>query len=173
MYTYSIPIHVAQYVTSRLGDDNWCTFAANKLSTAKGKTAFDKKAKGQYNLQSFNFHAIVVRTFAGYSGECVVHIYATHSHSQLLMSLTKQKKANAIKSQKRHDTDSGSPEVQVSLLTRQIEELAKHLKKHQNDFHSRRGLLQMVADRRKHLKYLERKNAKAYAKLIEQLGLKR
>ena len=87
--------------------------------------------------------------------------------------LSKQKKTNAIKATKRHDTDSGSPEVQVSLLTRQIEELAKHLKKHQHDFHSRRGLLQMVADRRKHLKYLERKVAKKYAKLVEQLGLKR
>lgn len=87
--------------------------------------------------------------------------------------LTKQKKVNAIKPAKRHDTDSGSPEVQVSLLTRQIEELAKHLKKHQKDFHSRRGLLQMVADRRKHLKYLERKDLKAYEKLVAQLGLKR
>ncbi len=87
--------------------------------------------------------------------------------------LSKQKKNNAIKAVKRHDSDSGSPEVQVSLLTRQIEELAKHLKKHQNDFHSRRGLLQMVADRRKHLKYLERKDAKKYAKLVSELGLKR
>ena len=87
--------------------------------------------------------------------------------------LSKQKKTNAIKATKRHDTDSGSPEVQVSLLTRQIEELAKHLKKHQHDVHSRRGLLQRVADRRKHLKYLERKDAKKYAKLVEQLGLKR
>lgn len=87
--------------------------------------------------------------------------------------LSKQKKANAIKPAKRHDADTGSPEVQVSLLTRQIEELAKHLKKHQKDFHSRRGLLQMVADRRKHLKYLERKDQKAYERLIAQLGLKR
>ncbi len=87
--------------------------------------------------------------------------------------LSKQKKSNAVKAQKRHDTDSGSPEVQVSLLTRQIEELAKHLKKHSKDFHSRRGLLQMVADRRKHLKYLERKDAKKYAKLVTELGLKR
>jgi small subunit ribosomal protein S15 len=87
--------------------------------------------------------------------------------------LSKQKKANAIKPAKRHDEDTGSPEVQVSLLTRQIEELAKHLKKHKKDFHSRRGLLQMVADRRKHLKYLERKDLKAYERLITQLGLKR
>ncbi len=87
--------------------------------------------------------------------------------------LSKTKKSNAIKSNQRHENDSGSPEVQVSLLTKQIEELAKHLKKHKKDFHSRRGLLQMVADRRKHLKYLERKNKEAYLNLINKLKLKR
>jgi len=78
-----------------------------------------------------------------------------------------------MRDSKRHDTDTGSPEVQISLLTRQIDELSKHLKKHKKDLHSRRGLLQMVADRRKHLKYLERKNKKAYQALIEKLGLKK
>ena len=87
--------------------------------------------------------------------------------------LSKQKKANAIKVAKRHDTDTGSPEAQVALLTRQIDELAKHLKKHQKDFHSRRGLLQMVADRRKHLKYLARKDEKGYETLIKKIGLKK
>lgn len=87
--------------------------------------------------------------------------------------LSKQKKANAMRDTKRHDTDTGSPEVQVSLLSRQIDELAKHLKKHRKDFHSRRGLLQMVANRRKLLKYLERKDKKAYESLIKRLGLKR
>lgn len=87
--------------------------------------------------------------------------------------LSKQKKTNAIKDVKRHDGDTGSPETQVALLTRQIEELAKHLKKHKKDFHSRRGLLQMVADRRKHLKYLARKDEKGYENLIKKLGLKK
>lgn len=87
--------------------------------------------------------------------------------------LSKQKKANAIKDAKVHDTDTGSAEAQAALLTRQIEELAKHLKKHQKDFHSRRGLLQMVADRRKHLKYLARKDEKGYEVLIKKLGLKK
>lgn len=86
--------------------------------------------------------------------------------------LSKQKKVNALKVARRHDTDTGSAEAQVSLLTRQIEELAKHLKKHQKDFHSRRGLLQMVADRRKHLKYLARKDEKSYEALTKKLGLK-
>lgn len=87
--------------------------------------------------------------------------------------LSKQKKANALKGARRHEGDTGSPEAQVALLTRQIDELAKHLKKHQKDFHSRRGLLQMVADRRKHLKYLARKDERSYEALIKKLGLKR
>jgi small subunit ribosomal protein S15 len=87
--------------------------------------------------------------------------------------LSKRVKENVMKAVKRHDTDTGSPEAQVALLTRQIEELSTHLRKHKKDFHSRRGLLQLVADRRKHLKYLERKDVKAYTALIEKLGLKR
>ncbi len=87
--------------------------------------------------------------------------------------LTKRKKENAIKAGARHEGDTGSPEAQVALLTRKIEELAKHLKTHKKDFHSRRGLLQMVADRRKHLKYLQKKNEKAYNALIKKLGLKK
>lgn len=87
--------------------------------------------------------------------------------------LSKVKKANAIKDVKRHDTDTGSPEAQVALLTRQIDELATHLKKHKKDFHSRRGLLQMVADRRKHLKYLQGKDEKAYQGLLKKMNLKR
>lgn len=87
--------------------------------------------------------------------------------------LSKRQKSNAIKDTKRHDTDTGSPEAQVALLTKKINELSAHLKKNAKDFHSRRGLLQMVADRRKHLKYLERKNKKAYEALLKQLGLKR
>ncbi len=86
--------------------------------------------------------------------------------------LTKRKKENAIKEVRRHDSDTGSPESQVALLTKQIDELSKHLKKHRNDFHSRRGLLQMVANRRKHLKYIERKDGKTYKSLIKKLGLK-
>jgi small subunit ribosomal protein S15 len=87
--------------------------------------------------------------------------------------LTKRKKENAIKEVKRHDADTGSPEVQVALLTRQIDELSKHLKTHKKDNHSRRGLLQMVADRRKHLKYLEKKDEKSYKAVIKKLDLKK
>ncbi len=87
--------------------------------------------------------------------------------------LTKRVKENVLKTTKRHDTDTGSPEAQVALLTRQIDELSNHLRKHKKDFHSRRGLLQMVANRRKHLKYLEKKDEKAYNSLTKKLGLKR
>lgn len=87
--------------------------------------------------------------------------------------LTKRKKENAIKVGQRHDSDTGSTEAQIALLSKRIEELAKHLKQHKKDFHSRRGLLQMVADRRKHLAYLKRKNLTSYEALIEKLGLKR
>jgi small subunit ribosomal protein S15 len=87
--------------------------------------------------------------------------------------LTKKKKQNVMKDTARHDTDTGSPEVQVGLLTRQINELATHLKKNPKDMHSRRGLLGMVADRRAHLKYLEKKNKRAYNALLKKLDLKK
>lgn len=87
--------------------------------------------------------------------------------------LTKTQKARVVKAVGKHDTDTGSASVQVALLTKKIAELTAHLKKHLKDKHSRRGLLQMVADRRTHLKYLESKDKKEYAKVIKTLGLKK
>jgi small subunit ribosomal protein S15 len=87
--------------------------------------------------------------------------------------LSKRVKQNVLKNVRRHDTDTGSPEAQVALLTRQIEELSAHLRTHKKDFHSRRGLLQIVADRRKQLKYLEEKDPKKHAALLKKLGLKK
>ena len=87
--------------------------------------------------------------------------------------LTKQKKSKIINDTAVHERDTGSPEVQVALLTKRIDELASHLKKNDKDKHSRRGLLQMVADRRTHLKYLEGKNKRRYSALVKKLGLKR
>lgn len=101
---------------------------------------------------------------------CAYLVQVAASH---IFMLTKRVKENVLKETRRHDSDTGSPEAQVSLLTRQIEELSTHLRKHKKDFHSRRGLLQMVADRRKHLKYLEKKDEKTYNSLIKKLGLKR
>lgn len=78
-----------------------------------------------------------------------------------------------IKSTALHDTDTGSPDVQVALLSKKIDELAKHLKKNPKDVHSRHGLLQVVADRRAHLHYLETNNKRRYNALVKKLGLKK
>jgi small subunit ribosomal protein S15 len=86
--------------------------------------------------------------------------------------LTSRKKTQAIKNVQIHAKDTGSPEVQVSILSKKIAELTGHLKVHNKDNHSRRGLIQMVADRRTHLKYLESTNKKRYNALVEKLGLK-
>ena len=87
--------------------------------------------------------------------------------------LTKSRKATEAVKTRLHETDTGSPQVQVALLTRQIEELSAHLNRNHKDKHSRRGLLGLVADRRKHLKYLESTNKRAYSTLVKKLGLKK
>lgn len=87
--------------------------------------------------------------------------------------LTTRKKASIIKDVRRHDTDTGSAKVQIALLTKKIDELTKHLKKNAKDFHSRRGLLTMVSDRRKHSRYLDRTNPKEYKDMVKKLGLKK
>ena len=86
--------------------------------------------------------------------------------------ISKKQKQNIFKKYGKKEKDTGSPEVQVALLTKQIDELAMHLKKHRKDIHSRRGLLQMVANRQKHLRYIKRKSEKRYDKIVQKLGLK-
>ena len=86
--------------------------------------------------------------------------------------LTKRVKAKVAKEVERHDKDTGSAEVQVAVLSRQIEELTNHLKKHRKDNHSRRGLLKMVNQRRKLMAYLKRKEIKTYEKISKKLGIK-
>ena len=87
--------------------------------------------------------------------------------------ISKVKKQKIIKETRIHDADTGSPEVQISILTKRIEELASHLKKHAKDNHSRRGLLAMVADRQAHMKYLEKKHPKRASALSKKLGLRK
>jgi len=87
--------------------------------------------------------------------------------------LTKLQKQRVIALTATHEKDTGSPEVQVSILTRRIDELAAHLKKHKKDKHSRRGLLAMVASRQKHLRYLQKKNPRRYGALVRKLELKK
>jgi small subunit ribosomal protein S15 len=85
--------------------------------------------------------------------------------------LTTKKKQTIIKKSQIHNKDTGSPEVQVAILSSQIDELAKHLKKHKKDNHSRRGLIKMVAERRTHLKYLQRKSKSRYDALVKKMKL--
>ncbi|OGY99715.1 MAG: 30S ribosomal protein S15 [Candidatus Liptonbacteria bacterium RIFCSPLOWO2_01_FULL_52_25] len=86
--------------------------------------------------------------------------------------LTKRVKSRVIGEHKTHEKDTGSAQVQTAMLSRQIDELAAHLKKNPKDNHSRRGLLKMVSKRRKLLSYLEKKEPKEYQKLTKKLGLK-
>ncbi len=87
--------------------------------------------------------------------------------------LTTRQKLNILKDHGDHETDTGSPAVQVALLTKQINELTAHLKKHRKDNHSRRGLLKMVGKRKKLLDYLAKKDSKKYSAVVKKLGLKR
>ncbi len=87
------------------------------------------------------------------------------------MTLVKERKLQIIKSSRLHESDTGSPEVQVSLLSEKITKLADHLKTHKKDNHSRRGLLQMVNKRRRLLSYLKGKDEERYSALVEKLEL--
>ena len=88
------------------------------------------------------------------------------------MSLSEGSKAEVIESYRTHDGDTGSPEVQIALLTRRIQHLTEHFKAHAKDHHSRLGLLKMVGRRRRLLEYLKRKNVEQYRELIQDLGLR-
>ena len=89
------------------------------------------------------------------------------------MALQVEQKAQVVKQYQRAGNDTGSPEVQVALLTERINGLTDHFKAHVKDFHSRRGLLKMVSQRRKLLDYLNRKDADKYRSVIERLGLRK
>jgi small subunit ribosomal protein S15 len=89
------------------------------------------------------------------------------------MTLTKDARAGLIEEHRRTEEDTGSPEVQIAVLSRRIEELTEHLKTHSKDHHSRRGLLQMVGRRRRLLEYLRRSDVERYRALIGRLGLRR
>ena len=89
------------------------------------------------------------------------------------MALAKEAKTNIIGQYKVHDTDTGSPEVQVALLTQRINDLTEHFKTHVKDNHSRRGLLKLVSQRRRLLDYLRRKDAERYREVIGRLGIRK
>jgi small subunit ribosomal protein S15 len=87
--------------------------------------------------------------------------------------MTSAEKKKIVDDYRRADADTGSPEVQVALLTARIQQLTEHFKEHKHDHHSRRGLVRMVNSRRKLLDYLKRKNLDRYRELITRLGLRR
>ena len=88
------------------------------------------------------------------------------------MALTHKQKERVTKEVKRHEKDSGSPEYQIALFTERIKKLTSHLKSNKKDFTSRRGLLKMVAKRRKLMEYLKKTSEKEYKKVVKKLGLK-
>ena len=89
------------------------------------------------------------------------------------MALTPEQKQAIINEFKRHEGDTGSPEVQIALLTTRINQLTEHLRTHKHDQHSRRGLLKLVGQRRRHLKYLSQKDPERYREVLQRLGLRR
>ncbi len=89
------------------------------------------------------------------------------------MSLEKTEKESIIQEFARHTSDTGSPEVQIAILTRRIQQLTDHLRTHKHDQHSRRGLLKLVGQRRRHLNYLMQKNPDGYREILQRLGLRR
>ena len=89
------------------------------------------------------------------------------------MTMSKEEKTKVIGEFHRHDSDTGSPEVQIAILTRRIEQLTEHLKAYEADQSSRRGLLKLVGQRRRHLAYIKRCDASAYLALTDRLGIRR
>ena len=89
------------------------------------------------------------------------------------MSLARDKKERLIRQYRMHDQDSGSPEIQIALLTERINHLTEHLRKHTKDFSSRRGLLKLVGKRRRLLDYLKDNDLEGYRKIVEELGLRK
>ena len=89
------------------------------------------------------------------------------------MALTKEAKVEVVGTYGRGESDTGSPEVQIALLTRRITYLTEHLRTHKKDHHSRRGLLKLVGRRRRLLNYLQKSDVEGYRKLIKELGLRR
>lgn len=88
------------------------------------------------------------------------------------MALTKEKKQKIIQKFRRHENDTGSPEVQIAILTERIKYMTEHLKKHKKDIHSRYGLMKMVSKRKALLKYLKRTDFSKYREILQKLGIR-
>ncbi|BBM84846.1 30S ribosomal protein S15 [Candidatus Uabimicrobium amorphum] len=89
------------------------------------------------------------------------------------MAMTPKNKNNVVEKYRKHEKDSGSPEVQIAIFTKRIEELTQHLKKHRKDYATRRGLLMLVGQRTSLLRYLKKKDVSRYQAIIKELGIRK
>jgi len=101
----------------------------------------------------------------------IYHVSKKHGKEGTVMD--REQKSNLISTYRRHASDTGSPEVQIALLSGRISHLTEHLQAHQHDHHSRRGLLKMVGQRRRHLDYLKKNDLDRYRQVIDQLNLRK
>ena len=116
--------------------------------------------------------AIIRSAFRRERAQCTIaSLFAVHCEEDVV-PLTREQKESIIREYGVHPNDTGSPEVQIALLTTRINELIEHLKLHKHDEHSRRGLLKLVGQRRRHLAYLNNKDISRYRVVVEKLGLR-
>ncbi len=134
----------------------------------------------QENELGVNIHFVIRGLFFIFSCAKLIRNQKSEIRNQkseirnfIIMALTVRQKQNIKKEYGLHETDTGSAEIQIAFLTKQISELADHLKKNLKDNHSRRGLLKMVSKRKKLLVYLSANNNKSYTSLVRKLGLKK
>ena len=111
--------------------------------------------------------------FAGQAGQTTINKTLFHQGGKKTVVMTPDEKKNVIDEFKTHENDTGSPEVQIALLTKRIKYLTEHFKTHTKDHHSRRGLLKLVGQRRRLLNYLKKKEISRYRTVIEALGIRK
>ncbi len=124
------------------------------------------------NLPYTPKRAIICAESSSDMARCTMHVCRIALVKEDVVPLSKEQKEEIMRDHGVHPTDTGSPEVQIALLTTRINELVEHLKIHKHDEHSRRGLLKLVGQRRRHLAYLNRKDKARYRGVVERLGLR-
>ena len=129
--------------------------------------------KALYKSVFMWYNIITVYMDTGVSSLFTLSIVYGIFYQEVLSMLLKEEKTAVIEANRTHANDTGSPEVQIAILTKRINDLTEHLKSHKNDHHSRRGLLKMVGHRRNLLGYLKKKDINRYRAIIEKLGLRK
>ena len=132
-----------------------------------------KFQKSLYKLKLMCYNIYTVYLEEGLSS-IITFLYVSGIYfNEVLSMLLKEEKTAVIEANRTHETDTGSPEVQIAILTKRINDLTEHLKVHKKDHHSRRGLLKMVGHRRNLLNYLAKKDINRYRAIVEKLGLRK